>query len=96
MTTRDPSTVFAGDAVNDRFDRRTPWHSTRPTWSECSTCCITPTGSTIASSMRWKPGRVPGAEALMRKHANVAKGSLNMAGFHVANSGAAGRLALSQ
>jgi GntR family transcriptional regulator of vanillate catabolism len=35
-------------------------------------------------------------EALMREHANVAKDSLNVAGFHVVNSGAAGRMALSQ
>jgi GntR family transcriptional regulator of vanillate catabolism len=35
-------------------------------------------------------------EALMREHANVAKDSLNVAGFHVVNSGAPGRMALSQ
>jgi GntR family transcriptional regulator of vanillate catabolism len=35
-------------------------------------------------------------EALMREHANVAKDSLNLAGFHVVNNGAAGRMALSQ
>jgi GntR family transcriptional regulator, vanillate catabolism transcriptional regulator len=35
-------------------------------------------------------------EALMREHANVAKDSLNVAGFHVVNGAAAGRMALSQ
>jgi GntR family transcriptional regulator of vanillate catabolism len=35
-------------------------------------------------------------EALMREHANVAKDSLNVAGFHVINNGATGHMALSQ
>ena len=41
-------------------------------------------------------GQAGRVEALMREHANVAKDSLNVAGFHVINAGAAGRMALSQ